>query len=855
MAKNASLNTPSKSRKSTSKVPDNPPASTAPKIKVPKAFIIRPILSLPHNNLHNDTSLAAANNAVQTPIKSVSKVFINPQVATVLDLSNGALVHLSKENNSNDGLLAIVQSDPEIVEFNVARISQNYLDLTGWLLGDRLVIEKLNYQPDYSLNIFLSVKSFSDNDANITNDNDDNNQNNNKLPTKKINKLLNDLGLIIPGLKFLHESIEYTICDVSNFTDNDGSDILLPQLKNLTINTYSGATKPTQTEITSHNPIYHENLLQNLKRKKLISPVYLYSKSLSQFKISKNPIEDSLLPYKLYNLPKLLTYTSIGGLKNQINKIKSTIELPLFNSNLFYQFNIKPPRGILLYGPPGTGKTMILKAIANSTKLTHILSINGPSIISKYLGGTEEKLTQIFNEARTYQPSIIFVDEIDSLVPSRDSSDSTEIENRTVATLLTLMDGLDNSNNNVIIIASTNRPNSIDSALRRPGRFDQEIEIGIPDIDARFDILKKSIQKMNEKKHNLTQDQIFQIASKTHGYVGADLIALTREAVMKAIERNISLINSKNQNQNNFDNITIQIKDLQNAMIDVRPSVMREIFLEMPKVYWSDIGGQEYLKQKLKEMVQLPLEASDTFRKLGIKPPRGILLYGPPGCSKTLTAKALATESGLNFFAIKGPEIFNKYVGESERTIREIFRKARSASPSILFFDEIDALSADRESGEATTSTANHVLTTLLNEIDGIETLSEVIIVAATNRPDSIDPALLRPGRLDRHIYVAPPDILARLQILKNTTKNFNMDEEMSTNYLEVLASKTDGCSGAEMVLLSQEAGLAAIVENKDCVKVEKRHFEKALTNLPRGITEDLLNYYERFASNSKKFF
>lgn len=493
-----------------------------------------------------------------------------------------------------------------------------------------------------------------------------------------------------------------------------------------------------------------------------------------------------------------------------------------------------------MHGPPGTGKTMLLRCVANASN-AHVLSIDGPSIVSKYLGETESKLREIFNEAKKYQPAIIFIDEIDSIAPNRANDDSGEVESRVVATLLTLMDGT-SSSGRIAVIAATNRPNAVDPALRRPGRFDQEIEIGIPDVDARFDILKKQFEKISTDKHTLSEGDIKSIASKTHGYVGADLTALCRESVMKTIQKALT-----ENSTTDMTELKVGITDVESAMLEIRPSAMREIFLEMPKVYWSDIGGQEDLKRKMKEMIQLPLEAADTFAALGIKAPKGILLYGPPGCSKTLTAKALATESGVNFLAVKGPEIFNKYVGESERAIREIFRKARAASPSIIFFDEIDALSPDRDG--SSTSAANHVLTSLLNEIDGVEELNGVVIVAATNRPDEIDSALLRPGRLDRHVYVSPPDFNARLQILKKCTKNFDLDN--TDELLNDLATRTDGCSGAEVVLLCQEAGLAAIMDDIHTKKVDANHFEVALQGISKCITPEMLDYYQEFASRS----
>ncbi|KAI5962603.1 AFG2 [Candida pseudojiufengensis] len=706
--------------------------------------------------------------------KTVANIYLNSEVFEALEYKPGQLVSVSPIQGQ-PGIIATALISSTL-DKNVIGMSEEFRRLSGLLLGDRVSIISYDQQPPYAQEVVVNGGS---------------------TDTEKV---LQKVGLIYAGLKING----LTIIDIQDAIEN--------KMDSLSISN-SNSSGPTYS--------------------KYVSPPYLFTSSTKvEITLEKEP---SLVKYP--NLPRLMNFSQVGGLSKQIDTLKSTIELPLYNPNLFSEFGISPPRGILLHGAPGTGKTMLLRCIANTIG-AHILSINGPSIVSKYLGETENAIRDIFEEATKYQPSIIFMDEVDSLVPSRNSSDTGETESRVVATLLTMMDGMSNTGR-IVVVGATNRPNSIDIALRRPGRFDQEIEIGIPDFEARKDILQKQFAKMNKEKHELSINDIDSIAAKTHGYVGADLTALCREAVMKAISRGLAEGIPQLE-------IKVKLEDLDNALPEIRPSAMREIFLEMPKVHWSDIGGQDELKRKLIEVVQLPLEASESFKTLGVNAPKGVLMYGPPGCSKTLTAKALATESGLNFLAIKGPEVLNKYVGESERTIREIFRKARAASPSIIFLDEIDAIAGDRD-GEGTTASKN-VLTSLLNEIDGVEELNGVVIIGATNKPSEIDAALLRPGRLDRHIYVAPPDLNARLQILKNCCKKFNLKDDVDLNHY---ASLTDGCSGAEVTLLCQEAGLNAIMENKDAKTVENKHFEHALNGISRGITPEMLRYYIDFSNRS----
>lgn len=746
-----------------------------PKVKIPTEFITRP--------LHTKDNQ-----------KETSCIVINPTILKAMEIIPGSICLINKVGY-NEIAVQVKAANDASHPANVILLSAPIRSVGNILLGDRVEVKKLASQPTYASTINVgSLQGTLYDSAEYK---------------KKVEKLLDDCGIVMPGMVFEDFGLD----------DGDKVDLLITDVVD---NSLPDISKMSLQDGEDSETFY-------------LSPPVLFKKGSTIVTITNS----SRVSTK-YNLPEHYSYNNVGGLNKEIEVLKNTIELPLNQPTLFSDFGVTPPRGILLHGPPGTGKTMLLRCVANTAN-AHVLTISGPSIVSKYLGETEAALRDIFNEAQRYQPSMIFIDEVDSLAPNRANDDAGEVESRVVATLLTLMDGM-GASGRVVVIAATNRPNSVDPALRRPGRFDQEVEIGIPDVDARLDILSKQFLKMSSERHSLTADDVKLIASKTHGYVGADLSALCRESVMKTIQRAIK------NNENLADNsLKVTLTDVENAMLEVRPSAMREIFLEMPKVHWSDIGGQEDLKRKMKEMIQLPLDASETFAKLGVAAPKGVLLYGPPGCSKTLTAKALATESGVNFLAVKGPEIFNKYVGESERAIREIFRKARAASPSIIFFDEIDALSPDREGGAS--SVANHVLTSLLNEIDGVEELNGVVIVAATNRPDEIDPALLRPGRLDRHIYVGPPDYEARLQILRNSTKKFNI----STTGVDLgsLAQCTDGCSGAEVVLLCQEAGLAAIMEDLETSAVKPEHFERALAGISRGITPEMLEYYHDFASRS----
>lgn len=722
---------------------------------------------------------------------------LSPQVAELLELKQNDFAVVAKDSGAS--LVALVKLDTSI-DANVLCLSQSARSVAGILLGDRLHVSRYQKQPPYA----ETVKIYADC------------QDEDESILERATLWISNSGIVMAGMSFMIDQTKVTIT-----TCESPMDTVTLKVQNLSLD--SGLV-PADVS--------------------LVSSPYLFN-GKTKVAFSDGPLDYAAHP----RLPRPVSLEHVGGLAKPVALLRSTVNLPLHHPTLFSDFGISPPRGILLHGPPGTGKTMLIRCVAAEAD-AHVLMVNGPSIVSKYLGESENALREIFAEAIKFEPAIIFMDEIDSLAPRRGSDDAGETESRVVATLLTMMDGMGESGR-VVVVGATNRPNAVDPALRRPGRFDQEVEVGIPDAEARHDILSKQLARMNPDKCGLSDENIAEIALQTHGYVGADLAALCREAVMKTIARGLggAFHELHVSGLNHLDPaVKVEKKDVEAALLEIRPSAMREIFLEMPKVSWDDIGGQLELKKKLTEVVQLPLEAAETFANLGISAPKGVLLYGPPGCSKTLTAKALASESGLNFLAVKGPEIFNKYVGESERTIREIFRKARAAAPSIIFFDEIDALASSRDEG-ASTLAAQHVLTSLLNEIDGVEELNGVVIVAATNRPSEIDPALLRPGRLDRHIYVAPPDWEGRHHIISRKCASFAVDGPESL--FKRMADATDGCSGAEVALLCQEAGLAAIMENKNTRAVQEKHFDHALALISRGITREMLDYYEEFSSRS----
>jgi transitional endoplasmic reticulum ATPase len=516
-----------------------------------------------------------------------------------------------------------------------------------------------------------------------------------------------------------------------------------------------------------------------------------------------------------------ITYEDLGGLTKEIQKIREMIELPLRHPEIFERVGIEAPKGVLLYGPPGTGKTLLAKAVANETN-ANFYSIAGPEIMGKYYGESEERLRGIFKEAQENAPSIIFIDEIDSIAPKREEV-SGELEKRIVSQLLTLMDGLE-SRGKVVVIAATNRPDALDPALRRPGRFDREIEIGIPDEKSRLEILQIHTRGMPME----SDVKLEEMARVTHGFVGADLQALAKEAAILAVRRVLPEISMEETKvpAKTLNKIKVRMQDFQDALRDVQPSAMREVLVQAPDVKWEDIGGLTSVKEELTEAVEWPLKYGKLFLKGDVKAPKGILLYGPPGTGKTLIAKAVANESEANFISIKGPELISKWVGESEKGVREVFRKARAAAPCVIFFDEVDAIAPKRKSGESDSQVTERVVSQLLTEMDGLEELKGVVVLGATNRPDIIDEALLRPGRFDKLLRIPPPDKEGRIEILKIHTKKKPLAKDVD---IVKLAELTEGYTGAELAAAANAASIAAI---KQYVKVHGKDAEAATGDL-----------------------
>jgi len=552
-------------------------------------------------------------------------------------------------------------------------------------------------------------------------------------------------------------------------------------------------------------------------------------------------------PVPELEMPSRTTYEDIGGLEEEIRRIREMVELPLRHPEIFQRLGIDPPKGVLLHGPPGCGKTLLARAVASESE-ANFYAINGPEIMSKFYGESEARMRKMFEDAEKNAPSILFIDEIDAIAPKR-SEVTGEVERRVVAQLLASMDGL-KGRGHIIVIGATNRPDAIDEALRRPGRFDREVEIGIPGREGRSEIMQIHTRGMP-----LAEDfELEKVAAITHGYTGADLEALSRESAMKALRRYLPQIDLEEKRipHEVLDTMEVNQQDIRDAFREITPTAMREVYVESPNIHWDAVGGLEDVKESLKEAVEWPLKTPERFTRVGITPPKGILLHGPPGCGKTLLARVVATESEANFISVRGPEIFSKWVGESEKAIREIFRKARMAAPSIIFFDEFDALVPSRGLGGDSRVT-ERVISQLLTEIDGLVSLENVVVIAATNRPDIIDPAVLRPGRFDRRVYVPPPDFDARRKILGIKTEEMPLDDSVS---LDSISKSMDGYSGADIDSLVREAGLNALRRDPEANTVIMQDFDSSISEIAPSITPEMVNWYEnskqRFRDQSK---
>ncbi len=555
--------------------------------------------------------------------------------------------------------------------------------------------------------------------------------------------------------------------------------------------------------------------------------------SMSEVEIQANPVDIS----KLEGVKTIIdvTYEDIGGLKEEVQKVREMIEIPLKRPELFERLGISPPKGVLMHGPPGTGKTLLAKAVANETD-AHFISIQGPEIMSKYVGGSEERLRELFEEAEENAPSIVFIDEIDAIAPKREEV-SGEVERRVVAQLLTLMDGL-KTRGQVVVIGATNRPDALDPAIRRGGRFDREIEIGVPDKDGRQEVLQIHTRGMPlDEKVDLEE-----IAETTHGFVGADLETLCKEAAMRVLRRVLPDIKPEEEiPQEILQEMIIKKSDFREALREIQPSALREVLVQVPNVKWDDIGGLESAKQELREAVEWPLKYPDSFERFGVRPPKGVLIYGPPGTGKTLLAKAVANESESNFIAVKGPELLSKWVGESEKGVREVFRKARQTAPTVIFFDEIDALASTRAGGSTDSGVTQRVVNQLLTEIDGMEELQDVAVIAATNRADILDPALVRPGRFDRHVKIEEPDEKGRLEIFKVHTAKMPLADDVD---LQRLAKNTEGYVGSDIEAVSREAVMLALRDNLQADKITMKNFRDAMKKIKTEEKVELIQYH-----------
>ncbi len=538
-----------------------------------------------------------------------------------------------------------------------------------------------------------------------------------------------------------------------------------------------------------------------------------------------------------------VSYEDIGGLDEELEKIREMVELPLKHPEVFQRLGIEPPKGVLMHGPPGTGKTIVARAVANETN-SNFYVINGPEIMSKFYGESEANLRKIFEEAEENAPSIIFFDEIDAIASKREESKG-EVERRVVAQLLALMDGL-KARGKIVVIAATNIPNSLDPALRRPGRFDRELVIAVPQMEGRLNILKIHTRNM-PLADNVSLEKLAEV---THGFVGADLASLSREAAMNVLRKILPQLNLREDqklSEETLNKLKITMEDFKEALKTVRPSSLREVLFETPKTTWEQVGGLEEVKQELIESVDWPLKHKDEFQKLGVKPPKGVLLYGPPGTGKTLLAKAVAKEAESNFISVKGPELLNKWVGESEKAIREVFKKARQASPCIIFFDEIDSVAPRRHAGTNDNHSTERVVNQLLTEMDGMQDLSDIVIIAATNRPDLLDTALLRPGRFDRILLAGAPDKKAREAIFKVHTRGMPLGEDVD---LKEIVNRSEGYSGADIESVCREAAMLSLRKDLKSTEVKKEFFDEALKKVRPSITKEVQESYKELQNH-----
>ncbi len=533
-----------------------------------------------------------------------------------------------------------------------------------------------------------------------------------------------------------------------------------------------------------------------------------------------------------------INYEDIGGLTEEIKKIREMVEIPIKHPEIFRKLGVEPPKGVLLHGPPGTGKTLLAKAVANESDANFIL-LNGPEIMSKFYGESEKKIREIFEQASKNSPSIIFIDEIDAIAPKREDVGG-EVERRVVSQLLTMMDGL-KARGEVIVVGATNRINAVDPALRRPGRFDREININVPDKKGRLSILKIHTRGMPLVKVDLDE-----IAGLTHGFVGADLESLAKEAAMNVLRKLLPKMRLDEEEQipsEILEKLKIKHDDFVDALKVVRPSAMREVLVETPNVTWENVGGLESVKRELREAVEWPMKYADSFERMGIKPPRGLLLYGPPGTGKTLLAKAVAKESEANFIQVKGPSLLSMWVGKSEEGMRKIFERARQVAPCVIFFDEIDSL-AGRRGGESGTKVTERVLNQMLAEMDGLEDLNDILVIGATNRPDMLDTALLRPGRFDKILLVNAPSEKGRENVLKIHTEKMPITNK--TKVIKELVKKTEGYTGADIESLAREAAMLALRESVDAKEVKKKHFDEALKKVRPSVTKSSIDAYKK---------